>query len=461
MSSLNAERIELIRTWETASLTLSEITRLLEKRIFTAQDKIYRSGQVQQVYLLGIFLLGLALIVSLLVVYTSVLQRRISALLAGTVQLAAGDRGFRVAPGAEDSLGQLAMSFNKMAEQLQAQDVQIELQMDELRRSRDEVTQVNKLLESRVKERTRNLEAVNQELLAQQEEERKLFRQLEETNNQLIHAEKMASVGQLAAGVAHEINNPIGFVRSNLSTLGDYAENLLSIINAYEESEGMLKDHAEVLNQLRALKEQADLDFIRKDINELIQESLGGADRITRIVQDLKSFSRVGTEEWEWADVQQGLESTLNVVWHDLKYQANVVKEYGNPPEIQCVLSQLNQVFMNILLNAGQAMDEHGTITIRTGSDDGQVWVQIEDTGHGIAKETRDKIFDPFFTTKSVGKGTGLGLSVSYGIVERHRGSIEVDSEPGKGTIFTIRLPIHATDAGDTPELVQASGRPN
>lgn len=167
-----------------------------------------------------------------------------------------------------------------------------------------------------------------------------------------------------------------------------------------------------------------------------------------RIVQDLRDFSRVDSPDWQWADLHAGLESTLNVVWNEIKFKADVVRDYGDLPEVECLPSQLNQVFMNILVNAAQAIPERGTITLRSGRESDGVWISISDTGDGMAPELRTKIFDPFFTTKPVGKGTGLGLSVSYGIVARHGGSIEVDSEVGRGTTFTLRLPIRQPRAG-------------
>ena len=174
----------------------------------------------------------------------------------------------------------------------------------------------------------------------------------------------------------------------------------------------------------------------------MLSESMGGMQRVKRIVQDLKDFSHVDTAEVQSANLEQGMDSTLNVVWNELKYKAEVIKEYGGIPNIVCIPAQLNQVFMNLLVNAGQAIEEHGRITIRTGQDEGNVWVEVEDTGKGIKPEHLERIFDPFFTTKPVGSGTGLGLSLSYGIVKKHGGRIEVKSELGKGTMMRVLLPI-------------------
>jgi signal transduction histidine kinase len=251
----------------------------------------------------------------------------------------------------------------------------------------------------------------------------------------------MASIGQLAAGVAHEINNPVGFVNSNLGTLKKYIDDLLKTLSAYEASEGELT--LKTREGLLALKQQIDIVYLRGDVGNLLTESMDGMQRVKRIVQDLKDFSHVEESKMQLANLEQGLDSTLNVVWNELKYKTEVVKQYGGIPAIECIPAQLNQVFMNLLMNAVQAIDTHGRITVRTGQEGNDVWVEVEDTGMGIKPENLDRIFDPFFTTKPVGKGTGLGLSLSYGIVQKHGGHIEVKSEVGKGTIFRVVLPQH------------------
>ena len=296
-------------------------------------------------------------------------------------------------------------------------------------------------LEERVRERTADLQTANATLLAEKAHQAELIQKLEETHNQLMQSEKMASIGQLAAGVAHEINNPVGFVNSNLGTLQRYAEHLLRLLAAYERIEGSLAD--DLRREIDRLKREIDADYLREDIGNLLSESVDGLQRVKRIVQDLKEFSHVDRAEQEWANLESGLDSTLNVVWNELKYKAKVVKEYGQIPQIRCFPSQLNQVFMNLLINAAHAIEHQGRITIRTGHDRENVWVEIEDTGKGIAPEHLGRIFEPFFTTKPVGKGTGLGLSLSYGIVHQHGGHIEVASELAKGSYFRVMLPRH------------------
>ena len=308
----------------------------------------------------------------------------------------------------------------------------------ELRESRDR-------LEEGVRARTAELQAANASLQAEKQHQQELIKKLEEAQNQLLQSEKMASMGQLAAGVAHEINNPIGFVNSNLGTLQRYVNNLLRLLDAYENLEPAFGENA--LQDLRQLKQEIDTAYLRQDISDLLAESLDGMQRVKRIVQDLKDFSHVDRAELEWADLEKGLDSTLNVVWNELKYKAKVSKEYAHPPAIECLPSQLNQVFMNLLINAAHSIETTGEIVIRTGFDPQSVWVEVEDTGSGIPSENLTRIFEPFFTTKAVGKGTGLGLSLSYGIVKKHHGRIEVTSELGKGTKFKVILPRNAEEA--------------
>ncbi|HEY0268631.1 MAG TPA: ATP-binding protein [Methyloradius sp.] len=267
---------------------------------------------------------------------------------------------------------------------------------------------------------------------------------LQSLQGQLLQAEKMASIGQLAAGVAHEINNPIGYVYSNLGSLQKYLDDIFRVMDVYEKAEPHLAGNADVLAGIHAIKAKADIAFIREDVAALMSESREGITRVKKIVQDLKDFSHADSEEeWQLADIRHGMESTLNIVNNEIKYKADVIKEYADIPDIECLPPQLNQVFMNLFVNAAHAMEEQrGTITIRTGVKDDNVWIEVKDTGKGIAPENLNRIFDPFFTTKPVGTGTGLGLSVSYSIIKKHHGSIDVSSEVGIGTTFRILLPM-------------------
>lgn len=269
-----------------------------------------------------------------------------------------------------------------------------------------------------------------------------LIKKLEDAQGQLLQSEKMASVGQLAAGVAHEINNPIGFINSNLGSLKTNVEDLLAVIAAYERADTVLAAHPDLLGAIKMAKTAADLEFLQSDMQSLISESLEGVHRVKKIVENLKDFSRVDNAEWHYANLESGLESTLNIVWNELKYKTEVKKEYAGLPEVECIASQLNQVFMNLMINAAHAIAERGVITLRTGFDESTAWVEVEDTGSGIKPEHLKRIFEPFFTTKPVGKGTGLGLSLAYGIVQRHHGTLDVKSKPGEGSVFRVTLPL-------------------
>jgi PAS domain S-box-containing protein len=270
-----------------------------------------------------------------------------------------------------------------------------------------------------------------------------LIAKLREAHEQLLQSEKMASIGQLAAGIAHEINNPVGFVNSNMGTLRNYVATLFGVVDAYDQALAAQPLPPALAARLAAARQAADLEFLREDVTELVKESMDGLKRVKDIVQALKDFSHVGETEWQVADLHHGLDSTLNIVANEIKYKCTVEKRYGVLPQVECLASQLNQVFMNLLVNAGHAIKERGTITLRTGAENGWVWIEVGDTGCGIPPENLNRIFEPFFTTKPVGSGTGLGLSLSYGIVNKHGGRIEVASEVGRGTRFTIRLPVH------------------
>ncbi len=270
-------------------------------------------------------------------------------------------------------------------------------------------------------------------------------KELKETQQQLLQSEKMASIGQLAAGVAHEINNPVGYISSNITTMKGYIKDLMQLFASYQALETQLPK-SEEKQALLTLKDDLGLEFLQQDLNDIITESLDGVSRVKNIVQDLREFSHVDGGTWELADIHKGIDSTLNIVQNELKYKAEIIKEYGELPLLNCLPSQLNQVFMNLLVNAGQAIEKTGKIYIRSGSNKNLVWVEVEDTGSGIDQEHLKRIFDPFFTTKDVGKGTGLGLSLAYGIIEKHNGRIELDSELGRGSRFRIWLPRQQPD---------------
>ncbi len=269
------------------------------------------------------------------------------------------------------------------------------------------------------------------------------YQQLEGAQGQIVQSEKLASIGQLAAGVAHEINNPIGYVNSNISTLEKYVTRYLSVVQTAFDTIARTADPTAIA-EMEDIKQRFDLDFMANDVRQLIAESKSGIDRVCKIVRDLKDFSRRDHEaNWTITDIHKCIESTLNIAWSELKYKAQIIKTFGVLPPIECVTSEINQVLLNLLLNAGQAMNKRGVITISTGCSDSSIWIAIGDDGDGMAPDVLPHIFEPFFTTKSAGEGTGLGLAISYGIVKKHHGDIQVTSTLGQGTLFRIELPIN------------------
>lgn len=287
---------------------------------------------------------------------------------------------------------------------------------------------------------------------------------LAQAHQQLIQSEKLAAIGQLAAGVAHEINNPVGFVLSNFNALDQYINDLFGVLSAYERAEADVNEEARC--RLQACRASSDLDYMREDAPILLRESKEGLMRVRDIVVDLRDFSRVDSAHtWELIDLHRCIESTLNIVSNEVKYHADLVRCYGEIPSVRCVASQINQVVVNLVINAAHACSHlpdgtRGMIRVRTGRSDtthAAVWFEVEDTGCGISRENLARIFEPFFTTKPVGQGTGLGLSVTYGIVQAHRGNIHVDSEPGRGTTFRVTLPIEHDFHEIAPDSTAAS----
>ncbi|MDP5240398.1 ATP-binding protein [Uliginosibacterium sp. 31-16] len=266
---------------------------------------------------------------------------------------------------------------------------------------------------------------------------------LDKAHGQLLQNEKLASVGQLAAGMAHEINNPIGFVSSNLSSLEKHVHALLRLIEHYEALEQDGSIPAERLAPLALLKQSIDYAYLRDDVQDLLSESRQGVERVRKIVKSLKDFSREGNEyQWSEIDLHHCLESTLDVLSREFSGRCELQRDYGDIPGVFCLASEINQVLMSVLLNAAQAIADRGRITLRTKRDGEFVVIEIQDTGCGIAADNMPHIFDPFFTTRPVGAGSGLGLSVAYGTVQRHGGDIKIDSAPGAGTTVRIILPI-------------------
>lgn len=314
--------------------------------------------------------------------------------------------------------------LNASIEEVKKQKKIIENAKDEINRSLIEVDHQKKLIEDK-----------NTELNT-------LLVNLKEAQQQLVMAEKMASLGQLTAGVAHEINNPINFVSANIKPLKEDLADILECINKYESviKENKLETQ---FAEVQKFRNKMDIGFSMQEIQNLLKGIEEGANRTSEIVKGLRNFSRLDQNLIKKTDLNEGIESTLTLLHSLYKDKIEIKKNFGKIPEVECFPGQINQVLMNILSNAIQAIPEKGEIFIETREEEGTIKISIRDTGGGMSEATKQKIFDPFFTTKEVGKGTGLGLSISYGIIEKHNGKIEVNSVIGKGTQFIITLPIH------------------
>jgi len=366
-----------------------------------------------KIYSSALMALILMLCIALTIIISRAILPPITSLMYAARRVAKGNLSTKITIVKHDEMGELSESFNSMMNALRIAE-------EDKQKHIQEMQVWNQDLEKRVEQKVVELKSAQ---------------------GQLLQSEKLASIGQLAAGVAHEINNPVGYISSNVSTMKKYIEDLFRVLDAYESLESIMGKNAD-LEGLNGIKEEVELDYLKQDVYELIAESQEGVTRVRQIVQDLKDFSHVDEAEWQWTDLHKGIDSTLNVAHNEIKYKAEVVKEYGDLPQVQCMPSQVNQVFMNLVVNAAHAIEEKGVITIRSGQDPDTVWISVSDNGKGIPDDIRQKIFEPFFTTKPVGSGTGLGLSLSYGIIEKHGGELTVASEVGVGTTFTIVLPI-------------------
>lgn len=327
-------------------------------------------------------------------------------LIKGTEELAEGNLEHRLKRTNYFEINKLTDTFNTMAENLQS---------------------LYSELDTKVKERTNELEKTNEEL--------------KNTQAMMVHSEKMRSLGQLVAGITHEINNPVNFIHGNLVHLRNYTNVLLEVITLYEDCESELSEEKKL--KLKDLKENIELNFIIEDLPQLIKSCQEGTERTKNIILDLKNFSRLDEQIINNIDLKKEIDTTLNILQNKVKNGVEIIKEYDSEiVSIEGYGGQLNQVFMNILDNACYALKGKGTIYIKLQKKDKDVIIEFKDNGCGMSKEQAAKIFDPFFTTKPVGEGTGLGMSISYKVIQKHNGTISVESTEGKGTIFRIQLPI-------------------
>ena len=381
--------------------------------------KIVSARHLLLVQGVGIALLELVLSSIILMLIGYWLTRHLPPLTRASLQVAEGNLTPSPVHEGDDDVGRLGIAFNTMSRAIAERVHELTEAKESLQERAGEMEQLNRTLETRVQEEV----SKNRE-----------------KDNFLIQQDKMASIGQLAAGVAHEINNPIGFITSNLSTLDKYLDRLGEFIAAQDRALAA-GESGDVVN-IREVRRKLKIDHILDDVKQLIAESQDGSSRVQRIVQDLKTFSRLDNPDSSVIDLNNCLETTINIAWNEIKYVATINREYGEIPPVSCHPQQINQVFLNILINASQALEGQGNITIRTWCEADDVFVAVSDTGKGMPPEIIGHIFEPFFTTKDVGKGTGLGLSISYDIIRKHNGDIKVESTPGVGTTFTVRLPL-------------------
>lgn len=389
--------------------------------------------ELQDAYLFYVYplvALQLVLVVLLALVFTNYQSHKLAALRQGTLAVSAAvtdghfNESSRIPVNSDDEIGQLSIEFNKLIDNL-------ELEFSQKDQFEDMLQNFNHQLEEKVKARTQQLEQKNQIL-------NKTNTELQTAQRQLLHAEKMASVGQLAAGVAHEINNPVGYVLSNVKTLEDYIRSLKKVI---ESSAKAVETSDKLSPMIEAIMADNDVEFICEDIGSLLNESEQGLQRVQEIVMGLKSFSHADADEMKPADINECIQNTLSMVNNQLKYHCKVYTNLCENSTLNCHAGRLSQVFTNLLVNAGQAIDKDGVIKIHTVNEAGKFKIYFVDNGAGISPGNLKKLFDPFFSTKAEGEGTGLGLSISYGIIKEHSGTIEVKSVVGKGTCFIVSLP--------------------
>jgi C4-dicarboxylate-specific signal transduction histidine kinase len=302
-----------------------------------------------------------------------------------------------------------------------------------------ELAELNRTLDAKVYERTDSLQRALEQL-------QKAHEDLRTAQGQLLQSEKFSAIGQLAAGIAHEINNPIGFINSNIQTLTQYVNTYRNLFQLREKFDQAVRDKdyekaSAMLSEVEKFKKIMNFSFINSDVPNLLKESYEGAQKIHRIIEDLRTFASPDKESMGSVKVDAIMESMINIVWNEIKYKVELKKEYSPVPAITCNPQKIAQVFVNLLMNSAQAIKDKGIITIRTYTKDGFVCVDVADNGGGISPQNSIKIFDPFFTTKPVGQGTGLGLSICYDIIKKHGGSITFTSKLGEGTTFTVMLP--------------------
>ncbi len=381
--------------------------------------------------------------------------KRLQAVTDGLKRVEDGELGLRIEAGGRDEIGGMARSFNKMTAQLYEDRINQEqssvnlkwLAVENAKKAEDYSSLNNTLLNTQ-----KELVEKNMRLEQTLADMKKINEELTDTRSKMTQSEKMASLGVLSAGVAHEINNPIGFVNSNFNSLASYTGIFAELYRQDSELYDALKQGdiikaGKTLQKIESYKNEVDADFAIGDIKELLKESKDGIDRVVKIVTSLKEFSHAGSGDRTECDINKCIENTITLCWNQIKYKAELVREFGELPPVWCNPHKMGQVFMNIIVNAVHAISDHGTIRIKTYAHGENAIIKISDNGVGIPDDVMKRLFEPFFTTKPVGIGTGLGLSIVYGIIKEHNGSIDIQSRPFEETTFTISIPLSEKQA--------------
>ena len=462
-SDYNIDNIE--HNIELANAPLAKINLLSDWSTFQYMAK----QKMQDLEIIIALLFSVMITIGITLVYILVLKP-VKSLKQGAVLLAKGDFNSTLPPVNKDEIGQLTQAFLTMRNNLHEHQNNLRATLKETQTAKISLQSKQQALNAENIKTRRALHAVKTKTA----ELEQAHKELEQSHQQAIHAEKLASVGQLAAGIAHEINTPIQFVGDNTRFLQESFDDLIGLVAVYEEL-GNAANEGKVLPELvaraRALSEEIEVDYLAEEVPSAISQSLEGVERVSKIVRSMKDFSHPGTDNLENVDLNNAIESTINVSRNEWKYVAEMVTEFDSTlTVVPCFLGELNQVILNMIVNAAHAIkdsrnetDPLGTITISTKLNDNDVEIRISDSGCGMTEDVRKRIFDPFFTTKGVGKGTGQGLAIAYAvIVDKHKGKVSVESEPGKGSMFIIRLPMNTTacnsEMGESEGIIKKSG---
>ena len=438
----NLEALDLMNTqareaFDDYSTDLSMLVDICTQNAINSAEKARKTQKGTHFVTMLLLIVAVVLSAFLTIILVRLIIVPVYRLENASQKVAKGELDVEVKVTGNDEMGKLSRSFNQMTKSLKDAKEKENVQAERLRMQWDVLSETNQELE----EKSKRLEKQKKQTEKKNQQIESAMNKLKETQNQLVQSEKMASVGQLTAGIAHEINNPINFVTSNISPLKRDLDDIMNLLNMYSDASEK-SDPQDEFKNINKFKDEIDYDFILQEIKQLLNGIEEGAKRTIEIVRGLRNFSRLDESDKKLSDINEGIESTLLMLRNQLKNRIEVIKEFGSIPQILCYPGKLNQVFMNILNNASQSIEGEGEIIISTTYGNKNVFISIKDSGKGMSKKIMDHIFEPFYTTKDVGKGTGLGLSISYGIVQEHNGKIEVKSELSTGTEFIITLPV-------------------